>query len=72
MIELKPLLRAPAVGGAVVSTRISNELLEHIEDVARELGLSRSELVRYAVVFTLRNKQEFKKFVESINSCPNV
>jgi len=72
MIELKPLLRAPAVGGAVVSTRISNELLEHIEDVARELGFSRSELVRYAVVFTLRNKQEFKKFVESINSCPNV
>ena len=72
MIELKPLLRAPAVGGAVVSTRISNELLEHIEDVARELGLSRSELVRYAVVFTLRNKQEFKKFIESITACPNV
>ena len=72
MIELKPLLRAPAVGGAVVSTRISNELLEHIEDVARELGLSRSELVRYAVVFTLRNKQEFKKFIESIMACPNV
>ena len=53
MMELKPLLRAPAVGGAVVSTRISNELLEHIEDVARELGLSRSELVRYAVVLSI-------------------
>ena len=72
MIELKPLLRAPAVGGAVVSTRVSNELLEHIEDVARELNLSRSELVRYAVVYVIRNKQEFKRFVESINSCPNV
>ncbi|MFP3192446.1 MAG: hypothetical protein RXR02_04985 [Thermoproteus sp.] len=72
MMELKPLLRAPAVGGAVVSTRVSNELLEHIEDVARELGLSRSELVRYAVVYVIRNKQEFKRFVESINSCPNV
>jgi len=72
MIELKSLLRAPAVGGAVVSTRVSNELLEHIEDVAREFGVSRSELVRYAIVFMLKNKQEFKKFVESINSCPNV
>ncbi|MFP3169085.1 MAG: hypothetical protein RXR01_08250 [Thermoproteus sp.] len=72
MMELKPLLRAPAVGGAVVSTRVSNELLENIEDVARELGLSRSELVRYAVVYVIRNKQEFKRFVESINSCPNV
>ena len=72
MMELKPLLRAPAVGGAVVSTRVSNELLEHIEDVARELNLSRSELVRYAVVYVIRNKQEFKRFVESINSCPNV
>jgi len=72
MMKLKPLLRAPAVGGAVVSTRVSNELLENIEDVARELGLSRSELVRYAVVYVIRNKQEFKRFVESINSCPNV
>ena len=72
MIELKPLLRAPAVGGAVVSARVSNELLEHIEDVAREFGLSRSELVRYAVVFALRNKQEFRRFIEAVNSCPNV
>jgi metal-responsive CopG/Arc/MetJ family transcriptional regulator len=72
MIELKPLLRAPAVGGAVVSTRVSNELLEIVEDMAREFGVSRSELVRYAIVYAVRNKQEFRKFIESITSCPNV
>jgi Ribbon-helix-helix protein, copG family. len=72
MMELKPLLRAPAVGGAVVSTRMSNELLEIVEDMAREFGVSRSEFVRYAIVYAIRNKQEFKRFIESINSCPNV
>jgi metal-responsive CopG/Arc/MetJ family transcriptional regulator len=72
MIELKPLLRAPAVGGAVVSTRVSNELLEIVEDMAREFGLSRSEFVRYAIVYAVRNKQELGKFIESITACPNV
>jgi metal-responsive CopG/Arc/MetJ family transcriptional regulator len=72
MIELKPLLRAPAVGGAVVSTRVSNELLEIVDDMAREFGLSRSEFVRYVIVYAVRNKQEFRKFIESITACPNV
>ena len=72
MMELKPLLRAPAVGGAVVSTRVSNELLEIVEDMAREFGVSRSEFVRYAIVYAVRGRQEFKKFIESITACPNV
>jgi metal-responsive CopG/Arc/MetJ family transcriptional regulator len=72
MMELKPLLRAPAVGGAVVSTRVSNELLEIVEDMAREFGVSRSEFARYAIVYAIRNKQEFRKFIESITACPNV
>jgi metal-responsive CopG/Arc/MetJ family transcriptional regulator len=72
MIELKPLLRAPAVGGAVVSTRVSSELLEIVEDMAREFCVSRSELTRYTIIYAVRNRKGFKKFIESITACPNV
>ena len=67
--KLRELLRAPTVGGYVVSTRMTRELRDIIDEIAKEYDIGASTLLRLMIIYALLHRDDFEAFVKKLMIC---